>query len=398
MLGMIIKNAKLILPCGTIALGGIVIKDGKINTIFLDDMIERSSGYHVIDAQGLYLSAGFIDIHVHGGGGFDFMDCNLEEYQHIADVHARYGTTSMLPTSLTSNPEHLTVLLETYRSFMKNGAFRSRFLGLHLEGPYFALNQRGAQDPKYIRDPDPNEYMPILQKYAPLIARWSAAPELNGALAFGKELLKFGIIPSLAHTDALYEDILRGLDAGYKLATHLYSGMSGMVRKDAFRYAGAIESCLLLDEITAEIIADGVHLPEPFLKLIVKVKTVDRIVLVTDAMRAAGTKDTCSKLGDRKDGLNVIIEQEVAKLPDRSSFAGSVATADRLVRTMVNVAGVTLPDAVKMLTINPAQVIGVDHMLGSISVGKIANVILFDKDIRVKLTVVEGNVIYRNSI
>ncbi|MGJ1193430.1 N-acetylglucosamine-6-phosphate deacetylase [Sphingobacterium siyangense] len=398
MLGTLIKNAKLILPCGSIISGGILVKDGKINAVFRDEKINTDGDYVIIDAQGLYLSAGFIDIHVHGGGGFDFMDCDPEEYRHIANVHARYGTTSMLPTSLTSNAEHLKLLLETYSTLMKKEDFRSRFLGLHLEGPYFALNQRGAQDPKYIRDPDPKEYMPILKKYAPLIARWSAAPELEGALDFGRELLKYGVIPSLAHTDAVYADIVSGLDAGYKLATHLYSGMSGMFRKNAFRYAGAIESCLLLDEITAEIIADGIHLPEPFLKLIVKVKTVNRIVLVTDAMRAAGTNDTRSKLGDRKEGLDVIIEQDVAKLPDRSSFAGSVATADRLIRTMVNVAGVTLPEAVKMLTINPAKVIGVEGSLGSIEVGKIANIILFDQDITIKLTMVDGNIIYSSGI
>src|SRR5690606_12101941 len=142
----------------------------------------------------------------------------------------------------------------------KNNKKGAQFLGLHLEGPYFAMSQRGAQDPRYIRDPDPQEYKEILQR-ADLIARWSAAPERKGAMEFGRYLREKGVLAAIAHTDAVYEEVVEAVENGYTLSTHLYSGMSGVFRKNAFRYAGVIESSLLMDELDVEIIADGVHLP-----------------------------------------------------------------------------------------------------------------------------------------
>lgn len=391
---MVIRNAKIITPYRLMHNGSVRIKDGLIQEV-AEGEIDILAGEEAIDAQGNYLSPGFIDLHVHGGGGYDFMDADEQSFAGITDCHARYGTTAMMPTSLTSDADQMEKLLATYADFVRDGAKGVRLLGMHLEGPYFAMSQRGAQDPAFIRNPDETEYLPLLRKYGHLIARWSAAPELPGALAFGRTLIDFGIIPSLAHTDAVYEEILKGMESGFTLATHLYSGMSGMTRKNAYRYAGAIESCLLLDQITAELIADGIHLPEPFLKLIVKTKGTDRIILVTDAMRAAGTSLSESILGDSQHGIRVIIEQGVAKLPDRSSFAGSVATANQLVRTMVNVAGVSLIEAVQMITINPARIAKRDHEIGSIAVGKKADLVLFDEQIDVKLTMVEGTIIFR---
>lgn len=390
---MVIHNAKIITPYRLIHNGSVRIKDGLIQEVF-EGEIGISVGEETIDAQGNYLSPGFIDLHVHGGGGYDFMDANEQSFAGITDCHARYGTTAMMPTSLTSDADQMEKLLGTYADFVRNQSKGVRLLGMHLEGPYFAMSQRGAQDPAFIRNPDESEYLPLLKKYGHVISRWSAAPELPGALLFGSRLTDFGIIPSLAHTDAVYEEILKGMESGFTLATHLYSGMSGMTRKNAYRYAGAIESCLLLDQITVELIADGIHLPEPFLKLIVKTKGVDKIILVTDAMRAAGTLLTESILGDSKHGIRVIIEQGVAKLPDRSSFAGSIATANQLIRTMVNVAGVSLIEAVQMITINPARIVKRDHEIGSIAVGKKADLVLFDEQIDVKLTMVEGCIIF----
>ncbi|TYR38074.1 N-acetylglucosamine-6-phosphate deacetylase [Sphingobacterium phlebotomi] len=389
-----IVNAKIITPDRIMDNGILLVQDGVISGIREED--EEGWNGEVLDAEGAYVSPGFIDIHVHGGGGADFMDNDVDAFLHIAETHARFGTTGMLPTTLTSDQASL---LETFRVYEKTIGIHhdgARFYGLHLEGPYFAMNQRGAQDPRFIRNPDPAEYEPILKQYKHLIARWSAAPELPGALDFGRRVQEEGILVALAHTDAVYEDILQGLDCGYRLATHLYSGMSGMTRKNAHRYAGAIESCLLLDEIDVEIIADGVHLPEPFLKLICKIKHKDKIILITDAMRAAGTADTVSVLGGKTHGLDVIVEGGVAKLPDRTSFAGSVATADRLIRVMVYEAGVALTDAVQMMTSNPARIIGVDHHVGSIELGKDADLVIFDDNIHIKKTMIKGRVVYES--
>ncbi len=388
-------NAKIITPEGIIESGSLQVENGKIAAINkqVDNAI-NSSATKIVDAQGMYLSPGFIDIHVHGGGGSDFMDNELDGYVNIAQTHARYGTTAMLPTTLTSERSLLLETFKVYQQAVSQQISGAKFYGLHLEGPYFAMAQRGAQDPRYIRNPDPAEYEPILADYKHLIARWSAAPELPGALEFGKRVTQEGILLALGHTDAVYEEILVGLQAGYRLATHLYSGMSGMTRRDAHRYAGAIESCLLLEDIDVEIIADGVHLPEPFLKLINKVKRQEQIILITDAMRAAGTDVNYSILGGKTTGLEVLVEDGVAKLPDRTAFAGSVATADRLIRTMRDVAGVSLRQAVNMMTVNPARVLGLQQQIGAIKVGLHADLILFDQDIQVNKTMIDGRFVY----
>lgn len=388
-----IINANIITPFRIIANGILQIEGSKIRAI-LEQGEDGRPLENIMDAKGHFLAPGFIDIHVHGGGGADFMDNTLEDFLLVAETHAKYGTTSMLPTTLTSDTERLVKLFDVYQQADSLNHKGAQFLGVHLEGPYFAMNQRGAQDPRYIRNPDPAEYEPILEKYGHLIARWSAAPELPGAIEFGRKVHDKGIIVALGHTDANYDEIVLGLENGYRLATHLYSGMSGMTRKNAYRYAGAIESCLLRDEIDVEIIADGVHLPEPFLQLICKIKGIDKVVLITDAMRAAGMPEGKSVLGSKENGLEVIVENGVAKLPDRTSFAGSVATADRLIRTMINMAGVDIREAVQMLTYNPAKLLGRSDQIGSISVGKDADLVIFDDNINIHHTFIKGKLVY----
>ena len=198
----------------------------------------------------------------------------------------------------------------------------------------------------------------------------------------------------MAHTDAIYEEVLEAFENGFTLATHLYSAMSGVTRRNAFRYAGVIESAFLLDEMDVEIIADGVHLPAPLLKLVYKIKGADRIALITDAMRAAGMPEGESILGSQKNGLKVIVEDGVAKLPDRTAFAGSVATTDRLVRTIIQMADVPLIDAVRMITSTPARIMKVADKKGSLTVGRDADIVLFDEGITIKLVVVKGQVVY----
>jgi len=386
-----IFNGQVLTPYRSLVNGTVVVQDGKIAEVREGD-IEVADAV-LIDAQGKYISPGFIDIHVHGGGGFDFMDGTEEAFLRIAETHARYGTTAMLPTTLTSEKADLLQTLDLYKQANANNTQGAQFLGIHLEGPYFAMNQRGAQDPRYIRNPDPAEYMEILE-YSNDIKRWSAAPELPGAIEFAHYLQSKGVLPSLAHTDAIYEEALVAFENGYTLATHFYSAMSGVVRKNVFRYAGVIETAYLIDEMDVEIIADGVHLPAPLLKLIYKIKGVDRIALITDAMRAAGMPEGESVLGSLRNGLKVIVEDGVAKLPDRSSFAGSVATADRLVRTMIKMGGVSLLESVRMITKAPASIMGIDGQKGSLVKGKDADIVIFDADIQIQMTIVNGKIIY----
>ena len=389
-----IYNGKIITPAGIIPEGYVLVSGetiagiGEGNTEF-DDATE-------IDAGGNYVSPGFIDIHVHGGGGHDFMDGTVEAFLEIAATHARYGTTSMLPTTLTSEKEDLIQTLELYEQANKINEKGAQFIGMHLEGPYFAMNQRGAQDPRYIRDPDPAEYKEILERSS-CITRWSAAPELKGAIEFGKYVTSKGILAAVAHTDAIYEEVLEAFENGYTLATHLYSAMSGVTRRNAFRFAGVIESAYILDEMDVEIIADGVHLPAPLLKLVYKIKGSEHTALITDAMRAAGMPEGESILGSKKNGLKVIVEDGVAKLPDRSSFAGSVATTDRLVRTVMKMADVPLIEAIKMMTYTPARIMKMGDKKGELVKGKDADIVIFDNDINISKTIVKGRVVYETN-
>lgn len=388
-----ITNGRVITPRGILPNGSVLIDDGKIMAVEEADL--NISGATIIDAGGQYISPGFIDIHVHGGGGFDFMDNTVEAFLEIAKIHARFGTTSLYPTTLTGLTEDIIKTLEIYEESGPLNTDGAQMMGLHLEGPYFAMNQRGAQDPRYIRDPDPEEYEYIISK-SKSIKRWSAAPELKGAIPFARYLKSRGILVSLAHTDAIYEEVMEAFENGYTLATHMYSGMSGVTRRNAFRYAGVIESAFLIDEMNVEMIADGVHLPAPLLKLIFKIKGPRKIALITDAMRAAGMPPGESVIGNIHTGLKVIVEDGVSKLPDRSSFAGSVATADRLVRTMINMGGVCLEDTIRMITETPAAIMNISDRKGSLIAGKDADIIIFDENIQVCMTMIKGKIIYRH--
>lgn len=389
-----IFNGKIITPNRLIEGGSLLISNGRIvevseGNIDAEDAIQ-------IDASGKYISPGFIDIHVHGGGGHDFMDNTLEAFLAIAKTHARYGTTSMTPTTLSCGTSDLLATLDLYKIADAINTDGAQFLGMHIEGPYFSLKQKGAQDARYIREPNQEEYMQIVSEHD-IITRWSAAPELKGAVEFGRYLREKGILPAIAHTDAIYEEVLDAYENGYTHATHFYSCMSGVSRRNAFRYAGVIESAYLIDGMSVEIIADGVHLPPPLLKLVYKIKGAEKTALITDAMRGAGMPPGESILGSLKDGTKVIIEDDVAKLPDRSAFAGSVATADTLVRNMVRMADVPIIDAIKMISLTPATIMKVDAKKGSLTAGKDADVVLFNDDIRIHTTIINGKIVYKNT-
>lgn len=343
------------------------------------------------DAGGNYVSAGFIDLHTHGGGGYDFMDGGIDPIIGAAELHLSHGTTSIFPTSLACSTEVLSEFLCDLRTAMTGNKTRCNILGAHLEGPYFSLNQSGAQNPDYIKAPDPAEYRQILALGKGVVRRWSFAPELDGSEAFCKALVESGVIPAVAHSDAVYEDVKRVFDCGCSLITHLYSGMSTITRQMGYRRLGVTEAAYLLD-MDVEVIADGKHLPPELLALIYKLKGRERICLVTDSMRGAGMPAGESLLGRKGEATPCIIEDGVAKLTDRSAFAGSVATADRLVRTFVKEVGIPVADAVYMMTVNPARVMGLTHK-GDIAPGMDADIVIFDSDIRMQRIFVGGRAV-----
>lgn len=390
-----IYNGIVLTPFRNLGEGSIVIEDGKI--IGIESTRVEVPGAEEINAGGNYIAPGFIDLHTHGAGGSDFMDGTVEACLQIAHTHALHGTTLLYPTTLSATNKELFEFFDIYARAKQQNTNGAAFGGLHLEGPYFAYNHRGAQDPRYLRNPEPSEYLEILERCND-ISRWSLAPELPGAHHFARELVKWGISPCIAHTDAIYEDIVEAYEAGFRHITHFYSCMNGITRRNAFRYAGCIEAGYLMDGVTVEIIADGIHVPKPLLQLVSKIKGPERIALVTDSMRAAGMPEGKYLLGSLQNGMEIIVEDGVAKLPDLSAFAGSVATADRLVRTMTHIGGQPLTEALQMMTSTPARLAGVDDRKGRIATGYDADIVIFDQGIRIKQTLVGGKQIINSGI
>lgn len=374
-------SKRIITPEGILD-GRVVIKNGKIDSVLGKD----KSGFKelpAVDVGSDFVSPGFIDIHVHGGGGHDFMDGTLECIKGAAKLHLGHGTTSMVPTTLTSTDDELYHSIDNFKAAKKQIKKIPHLLGMHLEGPYFSLEMCGAQDPAYIKEPDSVQYKKIIDKADGAVVRWSVAPELPGAPEMGSYLRENGIVASMGHSNAEYDEVLRAYEHGFTLLTHFYSAMSTIVRKDGFRHLGMIESGYILEDLDVEIIADGCHLPYELLEMIHRYKGTSHTALVTDAMRGAGITSGYTILGSLKKGQKVLIEDGVAKLLDRSAFAGSIATCDRLVRSMIK-AGVSLHDAVSMMTSTPARIMGIEDRAGAISAGMDADIVVFDNDINIK--------------
>lgn len=382
----LIHNVKLVTKEGIYDNAAVLLFNDTIEYVSTDGAMILPAVDVDYDGEGQYLSAGFIDIHLHGGGGHDFMDGTEEAFLGAMAAHLDHGTTALCPTTLTAEEEELLNVFDVMRRVRHSEAAKElpEILGMHLEGPYVAPEQAGAQDPKYIKIPEDRSWESIMEAAGEDIKIWTIAPELKGADTMCRALQGKGIVFSAGHSNARYEDVVRAVDAGYTMATHLYSGMSTIVRENGYRIPGLIEGALLHDEICAEVIADGLHLPPALLKLIYKTKGPDRIVLITDAMRGAGMPDGEYMLGSLKRGQMVPVYDGIAHMPDGTAFAGSVATTDRLVRVMTVQAGIPLNEAIAMVTENPAREVGVLECKGRVAQGYDADLVLFDKDIRIK--------------
>lgn len=343
-----------------------------------------------IDAKGMYVSSGFIDIHTHGAGGYDFADGSEDDIKKAAYTHALHGTTTVFPTCSSSSFSDMNKFVENTKNVMKkNAPGKPHIAGSHLEGPYFADSQKGAQNPDYIKNPVPEEYMQFVKTGEGTLRRMSFAPELQGSMELCEYLKKQGIVASFGHTDGIYEEIKPIIDKGCTLATHLYSGMNTVTRRGLYRKLGAVETAFLEDSVDVEIIADGTHLPKELLKLIYKAKGPDKIALITDSMRGAGAKKGPSVLGPKNDGVECIVGDDVAYLPDMKAFAGSIATADRLVRVMNKEAEIPLCECIKMITKTPARIMGIQNR-GQLKQGFFADLVFFDENINIKKIIIEG--------
>ena len=377
-----IKSTRIITD-GKLFSGFVYYDGGKITALTDEELPFEEE----IDAGDNYVSAGFIDVHTHGGGGYPF-EGTVDDIVGGVNFHLKHGTTSICPTISASPIDDMRRSLENIRVAMHDERVLANIIGAHLEGPYLSLAQTGAQAGACITLPIKNDYESIANEYKGTLARWTYAPENDEGGEFARFMKSKGVVTSAGHTNAKYSDMKIALDEGCRLVTHLYSCTSTVTRDHGFRSLGVIESTFLEDGIIAEIIADGKHLPPELIRMIYKIKGTDGIIAVTDSLSLAGTD---VKTG-RMSLTDFIIEDGVCKLLDRSAFAGSIATTDRLLRVLTAEAQIPITEAIKLITVNPARIMGLSDK-GEISVGKDADMVIFDDGINVKSVFVGGKIV-----
>lgn len=381
------KNARVMLPAG-LADCVVVVENDKI--IGIVSQFEASEGDRVIDCRGLTLSPGFIDIHVHGGGSYSAMSGKPEDIIAMCNAHAHFGTTSILPTTLAAPMENIEKAVVAIREAASLPC-DSSILGVHLEGPCLAPAQAGAQSPDDLKVPAETDMTPLIEAWPEGVRIMGIAPELPGALELAEQLSARGIVVSVAHSNATYDQVFEAIQHGFSDVTHLYSGCSGMIRVRSYRIPGVIEAGLNLDALSAQVIADGKHLPLTLLQLIYRCKGADGIILITDGLEYSAGELVEGTVYRQLNGMETVYEDGVMKLLSREAFAGSVATMNRLVRNMC-AAGVPLHEAIRMASENPAKRIGANTK-GRIAIGMDADLVLLDENIDAKLVMSMGRVI-----
>ena len=368
-----IINGHILTPQGWMKDGSVLISDGKILEVTNSDL--AVIGAKVVDAKGMYIVPGFVAMNIHGGGGFDFSDCTEEAFEGAVAAHQRYGATTIFPTVLARDLAKIEQAAEVCERVMKKN--EGPVLGLHIEGPY--LNPKMAASLFIDResDPDPAGYEEVLERTR-CVRRWDASPELPGALEFARHLKAKGILAAISHTEAEFDLIRTAYEAGFTHAAHFYNAMPGFHKRREYKYEGTVESVYLMNDMTVEVIADGRHLPPTILRLVYKLKGVERTCLVTDALACSANE------GKPLDDPRIIIEDGVCKLADHSSLVGSIATMDTLVRTMVQKADIPLADAIRMASETPARLMGVSDRTGTLQKGKDADVVILDRKLNVR--------------
>lgn len=378
------KNAKIVLE-SKISEGCVVCKDGVIVDVCNGTNIQADE---TVDCGGLYLSPGFADIHVHGGGGYSAMSDSPEEIAKMCHAHALKGTTSIVPTTLAAPVKRLQRAIDSISKAMEI-CTDSNILGVHLEGPFISMSKKGAQSPENILVPT-KENLSELLDYSKKILMIGGSPEIENGMLLGEEAAKRGIVASVAHSDADFSIAEEALIHGYSDITHIYSASSAMHKKGIFREVGVAEAGLALDGYTTQFIGDLRHLPYGCIKLIVKAKGTDRAYAITDGLEYSAMDMEEGTVIMQENGMGVLYEDSVMKLADRSCLAGSVATSNLLVKNMVQKCGIGLCDAVKMASTTPLNVVGFGKKKGQIKVGFDEDIILFDSEIDVRTVYVNG--------
>jgi len=382
---LLIKNAHIITPYDILHNFELAVEKSKINHIAPSGSLDEKDFDEIIDAKENYLSPGFIDIHTHANSGSDTMDATFEAVDAMARFHLKNGVTGFLPTTMTSSTEEIEKAIQNISIYISrqkekhqildtSSCIPAEVLGIYLEGPYISMAKKGAQSPEYLKNPDIDELTKFIELSGDCVKVVALAPELPGAIEAISYLRNRGITVSAGHTDATFDTAKKAFDYGVTQVTHVFNGMRGFSHREP-----GIPGAALIDErVYCEMICDGIHLHPGAMKLVVKAKGKDRIILISDSMMAAGLSDGKYTLGGQK----VIVKGEEARLTD-GTLAGSTLTLNKAIYNMVHMVGVSLPDAVRMATLNPARAIGLDREKGSIEIGKDADLVIFDDKLNI---------------
>ena len=397
---MLVCGGKVVLPDRVVEDGAVAIDEanGRIEAVGpLGEVRPPRSGERVLDAAGGIIAPGLIDLHCHGGWGVDFMDGSLEDFDTVTAYHVSHGTTSLLATSTSAETNVILQMLQTAREAMTQGTPGSQVLGVHLEGPWLNPAMKGCHLERYVRPPSAAARRAVM-RYAPEIRSVTLSPEVEGCMDFTRELHAAGIVVSAGHSSLTYDEMMEAIEVGVRHVTHIYCARSTVVRKGPWRHPGVIETALVEDRLTAEMIADGKHLPTCLMQLIYRCKGPDRLCLVSDAMRGAGMPPGGKYTFGPRDGTEVLIADGVAMLPDMTAFASSITPLDRMVRNVVAMVGVPLHEAFRMASLTPARIIGVAERKGSLEPGKDADLCIMDENFGVRETVGSGKVLDREQL
>ncbi|MGO5074754.1 N-acetylglucosamine-6-phosphate deacetylase [Clostridium sporogenes] len=351
------------------------------------DILDRKTAYlskndYIIDAKGLYISPGFIDVHIHGSGGKDAMDGEIESIKVISNTIAKRGVTSFLPTTMTMDKEHIYKALDVIEQAINMDLGGAKVLGAHLEGPFINSKYKGAQKADFIKNPS----FDFIKGYENVIKIITLAPEKDENFKFLKYIKEnTDIVLSIGHSDATYEQAMAAIDNGISRATHTFNAMTPLNHRKP-----GIIGAIMNTDISCELIADNIHVHKGAVNVLTKIKGKDKIILITDSMRAGCMNNGIWELGGQK----VIVKDSSARLED-NTLAGSILTLDSAVKNMKNNIDASLCEIISMVTVNPAKDINVYDRKGSIEKGKDADIVIFDKEIDINMTIIEGNIVYK---
>lgn len=385
-----IRAGRIYTPNTLIRNGIVVLKNGKIS--YVGDDFEKAKDATVLGFKDGICVPGFIDVHVHGGGGYDFADGSVEAFSEVCKYHVRGGTTSLLATILSSPVDYTFKVLETSRKLSNVSTDGAEILGLHLEGPFLNPEMRGAHPVEFLQTPTEELIWSFLE-YADVIRRVTIAPEVSGGVEAVKAFSSRNVIVSIGHSNAPYDVVVKAYDVGLKHTTHLYNALGASFKRGPYRIPGALESVLVLDGIMAEIIADGRHVHPILIRLALKTKGFGRLCLVTDAMRAAGMPDGTYKLGSNIYGSEVVVKDGISYTRDMNSFASTTISMIDAVRFMRSI-GYPMKQVLLMASSIPAKLLGVSNRKGFIESGFDGDLVVLDRKLRVLLTIVRGRVVY----